>query len=176
MYKYVNGYGKPKFKIYNSNNELIETIDLPACNTEGEPESYQREGTTVHSLLKGRLVTKPRIDTGKTYRISWRLNYNRHISGEDCLKIMKIINYSDSGYKLVLIPYDDMPLRQFEVVFLTDEFTLEIKKGGKYAEGMYITSLDFTTVELHNIGWILASEEAAKYGGEHSLPLTGEKL
>jgi hypothetical protein len=174
MYNYVNGYGKPKFRIYNLNNELIETINLPACNTEGEPESYKREGTTIHSLLKGRLVLKPRINSEKTYRITWRLNYNRHITGEDCLKLMKIINYSDSGFKLIMIPYDDIPLRQFEVVFLSDEFTLDIKKGGKNAGGMYITSLDFTTAELHNIDWILASEEAGKYGGEHSLPFTGE--
>jgi hypothetical protein len=176
MQNYINGYGSPKFKIYSLDNELIETINLPACNTEGEPESYSREGTTVHKLLKGKLITKPRIGTDKTYRISWKLNYNRHISGDDCMNLMKVINYSDSGScRVELIPYNDIPARTFDVVFLSDEFSLEIKKGGKSANGMYLSSIEFTTADLHNIDWVPASEEARDYGGEHRVPYTGEK-
>jgi hypothetical protein len=176
MQNYINGYGNPKFKIYNLNNELIETISLPACNTEGEPESYSREGTTVHKLLSGKLIVKPRSGSEKTYRITWKLNYNRHISGDDCMKLMKVINYSDSGAcRLVMVPYNDLPARTFDVVFLSDEFSLEIKKGGRLADGMYLSVLEFTTIDLHNIDWILASEEAKDYGGEHRVPYTGEK-
>ena len=176
MQNYINGYGSPQFKIYNLNNELIDTINLPACNTEGEPESYSREGTTVHKLLNGKLITKPRINPGSIYRITWKLNYNRHISGDDCIKLMRIINYSDSGAcKIVLIPYNDMPARKYDVIFLSDEFSLEIKKGGKLADGMYLSTIEFTTTGLHNIDWILASEEAKDFGGEHRVPYTGEK-
>lgn len=176
MQNYINGYGSPKFRIYNLDNELIETISLPECNTEGEPESYAREGSTVHKLLSGKLVAKPRINPGKTYRIYWKLNYNRHIGGGDCIKLMKVINYSDSGLcKIVLIPYSDMPDRVFEVVFLSEEFSVEIKKGGKFANGMYLSTLEFTTTELHDIDWVLASEAALDYGGEHRVPYTGEK-
>ncbi len=177
MNNYINGYGKPVFKIYSAADEIIDTIELPACNTEGEPELYRREGTTVHTLLSGRIINMPRIGADKTYRITWKLNYNRHISGSDCLKVMKVINYSDSGNcRLVLTPYDDMASRQYEVYFSGDEFTLEIKKGGKYANGMYLTALEFSTVELHPVSWILASEPAAGYGGEHKAPFTGEEL
>lgn len=177
MNNFINGYGKPVFKIYSSEGELIETIVLPECNSEGEPESYRREGTTVHTLLNGRIVTMPHAGADKTYRITWKLNYNRHITGSDCLKVMKIINYSDSGTcRVTLIPYNDMPTRSYDVYFSGDEFTLEIKKGGKYANGMYLTALEFSTVELHPIKWILASEPAAGYGGEHSVPFTGEQM
>jgi hypothetical protein len=40
---------------------------------------------------------------------------------------------------------------------------------------MYLSVLEFTTIDLHNIDWILASEEAKDYGGEHRVPYTGEK-
>lgn len=157
MGNYINGYGKPIFKAYNESG-LVEEITLPACSSDGEPEEYEREGLIFHKTLKGKLV--PVNINDETYRIKWTLKYNRHISGSAMMDLMKVINYSNqsSVYRLVMIPYDDIPSREFEVLLSSQNFSLDIQKGGQNAGGMFITDLEFTTTNLYNLNWIQSEE------------------
>jgi hypothetical protein len=157
MGDYINGYGKPKFKVFNKTG-LVEEITLPACSSEGEPEEYEREGLIFHKTLKGKLV--PVNINEDTYRIKWTLKYNRHISGSGMMDLMKVINYGNqpAAYRLVMIPYDDMPSREFEVLLTSQNFSVDIQKGRQNAGGMYVTDLEFATISLYNLNWIPSEE------------------
>jgi hypothetical protein len=181
MADYTN-WGQPRFRLVDA--RLAERIiTLPVCNSEGEPEDFENEGVIIHKTLKGKLVTVNTLGNQNVFRIKWTLKYNRHITGSDCIELAKILNHNSqlslsTINKIHMAPYYDSLsgdiIREFEVIFTSKNFAIDIKKGGRKADGMYITDLEFTTVNLYPIEWILAGTPEAGYVGDPGDVTTGQ--
>lgn len=134
--KFLNGYSYPTFKIYLiSNGELIDTISLSLTNSSGLTESYEII-KKFHELFNNTI--EERI---KGLRFRWSLPYDEYTSLENGTKIDQIVKYfcaknstSEHLYRIVLIPRNDLPTRNYEVL-LEDGFEFGIMKGGIKAKG-----------------------------------------
>lgn len=152
---FINGWQYPSFKIYHVIGGdtftvgFIKKIDLPLVNEEGLIESVQ-ELKNVHELLNYSLEDKI-----YGYRITWTLPYSNYANKNTMLSIQEILQYLKAGYRVVLTPRSDLPMRNFIVKYSGDKLDVGNKKGGSKAVGNRLATISFTTKDLvDDLGWI----------------------
>lgn len=151
MANYINGYSTPRFLILDSNNNLINTIDLDLTNTDGLLESYKDE-SIIHVLDKDKEIRKV-YRAGKK-RIFFTFHYNEFFHKNLALNIIKILEQEENGYKIILIPRSDVLARRFEVVYSGDDFEIGLNKGGINAQSNKLLVLKWQTKRLEKPNWI----------------------
>lgn len=148
-YEFVNGYQYPKFEIYDSNNNFVDTFTLHCPNESGMVEEYETKGI-VHDLL-----SYERYTNWKGYHIYFTINYDEWTKLENTLLIKNLMNYIIGNYKIFLYPRSDNRYLKWEVVYMGDTFSLGILKGGLKADGNYGIVLKFRTKYIQtNIKWM----------------------
>lgn len=133
MGSYINGYGKPRFRITDTVGATIEVIDLPYCNVQGMSENYQKLFKT-HELQSRELVNFGY----KGERIKFSLDYSQFLQKPDSLLVSKIENYLSNfiNYKIFFYPRLDNLSRFFEVTLPTDYgYTVGIYQQKQNAPG-----------------------------------------
>lgn len=159
----LNGVGAPRFRILDIFGNREVSYDLIDCNSEGEPETIKSEGMITRTRLNGRITRKRRIARGVN-RLKWTLKYGDLIPGDELKKLETIINASNNPerYRVFLMPYNDVD-REFEVFFSSEEFSMDTAKGGDESQGMKVSDLEFTTMDLYDLAWILSTDDYKKY-------------
>lgn len=115
----VNGYSYTKFIINDSNNENIETITFGHANQKGIVTGYVRE-YVQKKTLGGAIIQK-----FKGYRLTFTIYFDEIIKKSNTLKAKKIFEYlNDSDYRVFIMPHEDAPGNQSEIVNATDELTI----------------------------------------------------
>lgn len=176
---YLNGYGSPKFRLVYKVPAHETVYTLPACNSDGEPETSTNEGAIYHKTLKGLLVPVNLMGSEEVFRIKWTLKYNKFIKGTDLLNLMEVLQHNSrlgihSTNRIYLTPYNDVKYREYDVIMTSEDFSIDIKKGGANANGMWISDIEFTTRQLYSLNWIRPdTTPEATYGGEPEEVLGG---
>lgn len=153
---FVNGYSEPRFVVrLQSNNSLVDTIDLDLTAEDGLIERYTPEMDIVHVLLSGEKTKRP-----KGYRITFELDYS-FSNRANTFKIASLLNYAsavtgnEATYKFILFPRVDVLSRFYEVIYIGEPVDLGIMKGGANAPGNKLIRIAFETVNLQNqVGWL----------------------
>lgn len=151
MGNFINGYDKPRFRILDSNNNLIEEIDLDLTGEEGLVETY-KDASIFHTLEKDKEIVKVKRQGKK--RIEFHLSYTRYVQKSNAFKIQKILMYEENDYKLFLIPRRDVLARSFEVVYSGDEYSIGLNKGGINAQSNRLLELKWITKKLELPNWV----------------------
>jgi hypothetical protein len=147
----VNGFGNPRFRILDQNDNLIEEIDL-RITTGGLQEDYDDEDLT-HMLEKDNEIVK--VYNGGKLRIHFTLNYENYIKKDTLFKIVKIIQYEKANnYKIYIIPKADVLSRKYRVVYSGDSIQINIGKGGEYAVTNKGVIVKWTTKKLEFMNFI----------------------
>jgi hypothetical protein len=139
----MNAVGKPKFRIYSENN-LIQEITLDLTNTEGLIETAIPINIS-HTLIDY-TITKKEIG----WRLKWTLHYNEWITIDNLLKIQEVLRYARQGFNINFTPRIDLPQRNYEVVFSSDNISIGIiTQKGKYFLNKGVI-LEFTSKQILN--------------------------
>jgi hypothetical protein len=116
--KYVNGYDKPKFLIYDTPSN-IRTIDL-SFKYQALKEYYEEEAEFKRTLGgAGKIHIR-------YYQYEWRLFYSDYIEKDDRLKILEIEKAVKASKKVVLVPHIDYPWRSFSVIIMPEKKELDL--------------------------------------------------
>lgn len=142
MLNFLNGWKNPIIKVLTSRNIVLETIELPFAGKEGLKESIEELNVT-HEL--NNFTTLKKVFG---YRITWKLPYKEYANVSTMMKIKKILDYQRAGYKLVLIPRKDLPLRKFEILYTGKSLEYGIHGHGINAIGNKDVELEFQTKYL----------------------------
>lgn len=148
QFNYLLGQDIPRFKIYDSDWNEIETIDLMLCGLDGLEEKNPPQ-VIEHPLLIGKIVRKI-IGRYKDFTLS----YSDYSPIENSKKIEKIIDYFNEinypNYHIILYPNIDIPTRWFEINDTTDDLTINNMKHGVKAIGNRGMVLKFQSKYLQN--------------------------
>lgn len=139
MGKYINGYGFPIFRIFNTSNKITEQLELPWTDEDGLVETLS-EITVRKELYNG---TTDNYTRG--FKINFILSYNRYLDKSTVKKIRSIIEAQKAGYRINFIPRNDLVRRNFDVVLVSDKIDLGILKGGVSAIGNNRIVLELVT-------------------------------
>jgi len=148
---YINGYSFPRFRILDASNNITEEIDLELTNSDGLIENYI-DNDIQHILELDKEIVKVR--RGGKRRIEFTLHYNQRFQKALGLKIQRILNYEQNGFKIFLIPRSDVLGRSFEVVYSGDEFQIGINRGGAYAQSNKMLVMKWVTKRIELPNWI----------------------
>ena len=113
MKKYVNGYDKPSFQIYNPSTNTTTVITL-SSRYQSLKEYYEK--VSAYTKLLNGAKDKQFLH----YDMEWHLDYSQMIESSDLLKIRQIESAEDAGLQITLMPHSDFPYRKFRV-FILDE-------------------------------------------------------
>lgn len=159
----MNAIGVSKFRIY-SNNNLIQEVILELTNAEGLIETAIPINIT-HTLIDYTILKK---DIG--WRLKWTLHYNEWITIDNLLKIQEILRYAKQGFNVNFTPRIDLPQRNFEVIFNSDNIDVGvINQRGKYFlnKGVILEFItkqiinDLNYIDIDNIPFGIFSDEFA---------------
>lgn len=135
--KYINGYDKPKFIIYDGLT-YVKEIELRLCDEDGLTEEYE------FLYIEHNMLNYSQEKLFKGYHIHFNLSYKSWSDATNTIKIRDLINYILLGYKILLYPRKD-DYRVYEVNYTGDTFTLNIMKMGERAIGNTGIELNFRT-------------------------------
>lgn len=158
MLNFVNGFQNSVIRIIDNANALIDVIELPYAGREGLKESIEELAVT-HDLNNFTILKKV-----FGYRINWELPYKEYSNINTMMSIKKILDYQKAGYRLILIPRKDLPIRKFEVFYSGKSLDYGINGGGIFAKGNKHVELQFTTKYLIN-DLIFYDPNAIRYTG-----------
>lgn len=142
MSNYINGCGSPIFRIYNSSNVLIDTINLPLTDSQGLIESIE-EYSTLHQLLDFSFTKSI-----QGYKITFTLNYSEYTEKATTTDLMSLLTYEKAGYIIKLQPRSDIGARYFEVIGMNDKIDIGILKNGINSIGNKGITLTYMTKNL----------------------------
>jgi len=117
--KFVNGYDKPRFVIYNSANVVEQTIDI-SFKYEALREYYE-DITILDQYTDG-----SKESNVLWYDYEWRLFFTGYIEKSDRLKIAEVEKACKQKKKVILTPHTDYLWRYFEVIVLPEKRTLDL--------------------------------------------------
>ncbi|MCC6865767.1 MAG: hypothetical protein IT280_06355 [Ignavibacteria bacterium] len=173
----INGYSSPAVKIIPAAENSPEAeikVELPLTNSAGLVESYEIKKIS-HELISFGQGENKIINAQKIlgYIITFTLHYNKWLDGKDLYTgIKQIIDAAKAGRKLILIPRNDAPWREFEVILSNNTFELGINKGGRYASTHRLAVLEFKSANLEpDLKWY--PPEYAEPCGGTGLPIEG---
>jgi hypothetical protein len=172
----INGYGRPVLKLQSSDPGLESeiTVSLPLTNSQGLIESYEVKKIS-HELISLNPEAPDIINAQQIlgYIITFTLNYNRWIAGEALYdSVKKIFDAAKAGWKIILMPRDDAPWREFEVILANETLELGLNKGGSFARTHRLPVLVFRSARLEpDLKWFPQQYESP--GGGTGLPLEG---
>lgn len=150
MSNYINGYGYPVFKIYNSSNTLLATYSFPYTNEGGcLEENIPRYKTAVN-------INNTKYSVIKGWHKKWTLHYDNFIKLTDSLNLAELLKYfASESYQRIFYPRNDNYLYKFDVNCTNASFLLGILKGGLYAPGNKGIIIELETrTELTELGWM----------------------
>lgn len=172
----INGASYPVVKLYDPRfpSEPRFTVHLPLTNEGGLVESYQIRKIS-HELIDLDTAS-PGITTAEIvlgYTITFTLHYDKFITGEALYEgVKKILDAAKAGWRIVLVPREDAPWREFDVLLANDSLELGITKGGAKAKYHRLPVLVFKTRSLeHDLKWYPPVFETP--GGGTGLPVEG---
>lgn len=143
MKKYVNGYDKPAFLIYDTEIS-IRTIEL-SFKYQALKEYYQEEAEFKRTLSG---AGKVHI---RYYEYEWRLFYSDYLEKDDRLKIAEVEKAVKAGKKVVLIPHTDYPWRNFSVLIQPEKKELDLHYHHRGSPGTVNKAYEISFVNADSI-------------------------
>jgi hypothetical protein len=172
----INGYSSPIVKLFepSGTSEPAFTVELPLTNSGGLVEEYEVKKVS-HELISLDL-DEPQITTAEKilgYIITFTLNYNHFITGEDLYNgVKKIFDASKAGWRIIIVPRKDAPWREFEVILANSTLELGITKGGRKSKYHRLPVLIFKSRNLEpDLKWFPPGY--SEPGGGNVLPVEG---
>jgi hypothetical protein len=152
QFNYLLGQDVPRFKIYDSNWNEIETIDLMLCGLDGLEEKRDKR-YIEHELLSGK-ISRKEIGHYKDFTLS----YSDYSPIENSKKIEKIMDYfveeNYPDYHIILYRNIDILTNHYEIIDTTDDLTINNMKHGIKAIGNRNLVLKFKTKYLQKrLNW-----------------------
>lgn len=148
-YRVVNGSGSPIIRILRG--YTTTTFNLPFCKRMTE---VWKEQKNLHKIISPD-IEQPmmkRLKKGWGWDVEFILNYVDYtVVKGDILNIATILNASTETrdeIQIYLVPRNDYPNRFFKVLYTSEDFTLDIARGGENAPGNKGISLQFEIVDL----------------------------
>jgi hypothetical protein len=150
-FNYIGGYQNSQIIIKHPiTNSVIETMTLAFPTDEClRRKIYIEYAGTVKTDLSGK--EWPLIEW---FRNEWILSNSNYLKGTTLVLLLKTLNYKKAGYKIILVPYLDMPYFQDEVQFTMESIEYLLTKAHLNAGGMKGTIVLFRAVNAEEqIKW-----------------------
>lgn len=148
-YRVVNGSGSPTIHILQG--YTTTTFNLPFCKRMTE---IWTERKILHEVISPD-INNPVIKRVKEtlgWHVQFMLDYADYVVVKsDILNIATILNATSrtrAETQILLVPRNDYPNGFFKVLYTSENFTLDIAKGGTNAPGNKSIILQFETVDL----------------------------
>ncbi len=155
--EYVNGYYPVKVKVWAGGNfqyvgdkaylvgaTLRETIDMEACNIQGQPENWEPD--TEEQLL----ATAEMVEETFGYRYSLTQFYNDLIKPVTRYKIDRLYAYKKLGYVFEIFPNAENLQRRF-YMHLVSSLNEKIERNSENAAGIENIILQWRSIFLEDM-------------------------